>query len=103
MARINEKVLRHAQNICQRFPSFRFDVLLSLEQKLPRNGLEGSWVGVDDAYLLTLGANPTPWLFADTFIDTARRHNRKAAKFIRKRIAIPSGGNPAAARITFSE
>lgn len=62
---------------------------------------DASWVGADDAYSFALGGNRTLWLFADTFIDTTRRHNRKAAELIRNSIAIQIGDNPASAQIAF--
>lgn len=62
---------------------------------------EAGWVGADDAYSVALDGNRTLWLFADSFIDTTRRHNRQRARLIRNSIAVQTGNNPASAKIAF--
>lgn len=62
---------------------------------------EAGWVGADDAYSVALGGDRTLWLFADSFIDTTRQHNRQAARLIRNSIAVQTGSDPVSAQMAF--
>ena len=59
------------------------------------------WVGSDNAYSVDLGHGRVLWLFDDTLIDPAARHDRHGSAFIRNSLGIQQGYDPASASIRF--
>jgi hypothetical protein len=65
------------------------------------------WLGSDDAYSVDLGGGRVLWLFADTFISTARPGwprllpARRTAVMVRNSVGIQSGYDPSTASIAF--
>ena len=65
------------------------------------------WLGADDAHSVDLGGGRVLWLFADTFVSTARPGwprllpARRTAAMIRNSVAIQSGYDPSTASIAF--
>lgn len=57
------------------------------------------WVGADGASSIDLGHGRTLWLFADTWVDPAGRHDRQDATFIRNSVAIQTGKNPSSSEM----
>ena len=59
------------------------------------------WAGADGASSVALGDGRVLWLFGDSWIDPAGRHQRQDARMISNSMAIQTGLDPATASIHF--